>query len=64
MSLSLDFVLIQYAFPPGETIVTTGDTITVSPTESYEVIISSNSYNKFVPGFGNSTRGIALCARK
>lgn len=59
-----DFVLVQYAFPPGETIVATGDTITISPTESYEVIIASNSYNTFVPGFGNCTRGIAFCARK
>ncbi len=58
-----DFTLVQFAFGPGETDVRTGDTITISPSEKYEVVNSTYSKNVSVPGIGSATRGIAFCAR-
>lgn len=58
-----DFTLIQFAFGPGETHMRTGDTITISPSEKYEIVNSSYNLNVGVPGIGSATKGIAFCAR-
>ena len=41
-----DFVMIQAEVTPGATLFRTGDTITVSGTEIYEIIIADNTVNQ------------------
>tara|TARA_B100001113_G_C20944961_1_gene550502 strand:- start:219 stop:842 length:624 start_codon:yes stop_codon:yes gene_type:complete len=60
-----DFVLIQVATTPGLTAFRPGDTITVSGSEKYVVILGC--YNQSVEGLneiaGDSTQGMLFCGR-
>ena len=60
-----DFVLIQVATPPGLTAFRTGDTITVSGSEKYVIILSG--YTQSQEGLnaiaGDTTMGMLFCGR-
>lgn len=60
-----DYTMIQFAVTPGATSFSTGDTITVSGSEIYEIIQVSYSTNQL--GLddiaSNTSKGIAFCAR-
>ena len=60
-----DFVMIQVGSPPGLTEFKSGDTITVSGSEKYEIILASTG--QAATGLdgvtGNSVIGILFCAR-
>ena len=60
-----DFVLIQVATTPGLTAFRPGDTITVSGSEKYVIILGC--YNQSVEGLneiaGDSTQGMLFCGR-
>lgn len=60
-----DFVMIQIASSPGLTAYTTGDTITISGSEKYEIIVASyeNSQTGLDQVSNGSTIGMAFCAR-
>ena len=60
-----DFVIIQIASTPGLTAYTTGDTITISGSEKYEIIVANveNSVQGLVGVSNGSTIGMAFCAR-
>ena len=60
-----DFVMIQIASTPGLTAYTTGDTITISGSEKYEIIKAhvQNSTEGLDGVSSGSTIGMAFCAR-
>ena len=60
-----DFVIIQIASTPGLTAYTTGDTITISGSEKYEIIVANveNSVEGLDGVSNGSTIGMAFCAR-
>lgn len=60
-----DFTIIQFAVTPGATAFRTGDTITVSAGEVYEIIQVYYTTNQTsLDGVaGNTSKGIAFCAR-
>lgn len=60
-----DFTAIQFAVTPGATAFRPGDTITVSPSEIYEIVIASYTTNQttFDGISQNTSKGIAFCAR-
>ena len=60
-----DFTLIQFAVTPGATTFRTGDTITVSAGEVYEIIQVNYTTNQTASDniSGNTSKGIAFCAR-
>ena len=60
-----DFTIIQFAVTPGATAFRTGDTITVSAGEVYEIIQVYYTTNQTaLDGIsGNTSKGIAFCAR-
>ena len=60
-----DFVIIQIASTPGLTAYTTGDTITISGSEKYEIIVANveNSVDGLDGVSNGSTIGMAFCAR-
>ncbi len=60
-----DFTLIQFAVTPGATAFRTGDTITVSAGEVYEIIQVNYTTNQTASDniSGNTSKGIAFCAR-
>ena len=60
-----DFTLIQFAVTPGATTFRTGDTITVSAGEVYEIIQVNYTTNQTASDniAGNTSKGIAFCAR-
>ena len=60
-----DFVMIQIASTPGLTAYTTGDTITISGSEKYEIIVANveNSVQGLDGVSSGSTIGMAFCAR-
>jgi len=57
-----DFTLIQFETTPGGTLFRTGDTITVSPSEVYEIVVSAFDTDQ-VSINGIVSQGIAFCAR-
>jgi hypothetical protein len=57
-----DFTLIQFETTPGSTLFQTGDTITVSPSEVYEIVISAFNTDQASIN-GTVSQGIAFCAR-
>jgi hypothetical protein len=61
-----DFVMIPFNITPGQAAIYPGDTVTISPSEVYEVV-SRSYYNDQTTYDGitsNSTAGILFCARK
>lgn len=60
-----DFTAIQFAVTPGATAFRPGDTITVSPSEIYEIVVVSYTTNQTTyDGVSqNTSKGIAFCAR-
>ena len=60
-----DFTAIQFAVTPGATAFRPGDTITVSGSEIYEIVIASYTTNQttFDGISQNTSKGIAFCAR-
>jgi hypothetical protein len=60
-----DFTVIPFAVTPGATAFRTGDTITVSPSEIYEIVVVAYSTNQttFDNISQNTSKGIAFCAR-
>jgi len=60
-----DFVVIPFAVTPGATAFRVGDTITVSPSEIYEIVVVAYSTNQttFDNITNNTSKGIAFCAR-
>ena len=60
-----DFTIIQFAVTPGATTFRTGDTITVSAGEVYEIIqvYYTTSQTGSDDISGNTSKGIAFCAR-
>ena len=60
-----DYIMLQVATSPGLTQFRTGDTITVSPSEIYEIIVASyqTSQNGLDNVNNNNSIGILLCAR-
>ena len=60
-----DFVMIQIAASPGLTAYTTGDTITISGSEKYEIIVANydNSATGLDQVSNGTTIGMAFCAR-
>lgn len=64
-TLPEDFVMIDFNFTPGATTFLVGDTITISASEIYEVVLASftanaNTYDGIA---NNSVHGILFCAR-
>ena len=57
-----DFTLIQFETTPGSTLFRTGDTITVSPSEVYEIVVSAFQTDQASIN-GTVSQGIAFCAR-
>ena len=60
-----DFVVIDFNINPGLTQFYPGDTVTISPSEVYEVVLASysNSQTTYDGIASNSTNGILFCAR-
>lgn len=60
-----DFTVIPFAVTPGATAFRVGDTITVSPSEIYEIVVVAYSTNQttFDNISQNTSKGIAFCAR-
>lgn len=60
-----DFVMIDFNINPGLAQFRPGDTITISPSEVYEVVMYSynNNQNTYDGIADNSTNGILFCAR-
>ena len=60
-----DFVLIDFNFTPGATTFLPGDTITISASEVYEVIMYSyvNAATTYDSVTSNSVHGMLFCAR-
>jgi hypothetical protein len=60
-----DFAVIPFAVTPGATAFRVGDTITVSPSEIYEIVVVAYSTNQttFDNITNNTSKGIAFCAR-
>jgi len=60
-----DFTAIQFAVTPGATAFRPGDTITVSGSEIYEIVLASYTTNQttFDGISQNTSKGIAFCAR-
>jgi hypothetical protein len=60
-----DFVAIPFVVSPGLTQFRPGDTITVSPSEVYEIITANYSTNQTTYDniTNNTSKGIAFCAR-
>ena len=60
-----DFVLIQAAVTPGATQFQTGDTVTISGSEIYEVIIADQEINKTsLDGVANGTSTAMIFAAR
>lgn len=64
-TLPNDFVMIDFNFTPGATTFIVGDTITISASEVYEVILPSftTSATTYDGVANNSVHGILFCAR-
>jgi hypothetical protein len=60
-----DFIMLQVATSPGLTQFRPGDTITVSPSEIYEIILAGyqTSLNGLDNVSGNNSIGMLFCAR-
>ena len=60
-----DFVMIDFNINPGLTQFRPGDTVTISPSEVYEVVFYSyyNNQQTYDGIANNSTNGILFCAR-
>lgn len=60
-----DFVTIPFVVSPGATVFRVGDTITVSPSEIYEVVTATvSTLQTTYDGVSqNTSKGIAFCAR-
>ena len=60
-----DFILLQVSTSPGATMFRPGDTVTISSSEVYEIIIGA--YDTLQNGLddiaGNSSMGMLFCAR-
>lgn len=61
-----DYVMIPFNITPGAAAIYPGDTITISPSEVYEVVQRSyyNNQTTYDGITSNSTTGILFCARK
>lgn len=58
-----DFTMIQFLTTPGQAQFRTGDTITISPSESYEIVMSSYRNDQTDPFGASCAKGIAFCCR-